>query len=86
MPLARRLKLLAWAEAHNSLVLEDDYDSEYRYEGRPLEAIQSLDGAGRVLYIGTFSKVLPPALVPAFTRAKWLADRHAPSLEQTALA
>ena len=54
MPLARRLKLLAWAEAHGSFVLEDDYDSEYRYQGRPLEAIQSLDAAGRVLYIGTF--------------------------------
>ena len=97
MPLARRLKLLAWAEAHDSFVLEDDYDSEYRYQGRPLEAIQSLDGAGRIIYIGTFSKVLfpalrlgflvlPRALVPAFTRAKWLADRHAPSLEQSALA
>jgi len=78
-------------------VLEDDYDSGYRYDGRPLEAIQSLDDSGRVVYIGTFSKVLfpairigflslPPALVPAFAKAKWLADRHAPALEQLALA
>jgi GntR family transcriptional regulator/MocR family aminotransferase len=97
MPVARRLKLLAWAEAHDAVILEDDYDSGYRYDGRPLEAIQSLDDHGRVVYIGTFSKVLfpairigflslPHALVPAFTRAKWLADRHTPSLEQLALA
>ncbi len=97
MPLARRLKLLAWAEDSNAVILEDDYDSEYRYEGRPLEAIQGLDTKGRVLYIGTFSKVLFPALrigylalapnlVPVFTRAKWLADRQASSLEQRALA
>ena len=97
MPVARRLKLLAWAEANDAAVLEDDYDSGYRYDGRPLEAIQSLDDSGRVVYIGTFSKVLfpairigflslPPALVPAFAKAKWLADRHAPALEQLALA
>ncbi len=97
MPVARRLKLLAWAEANDAVVLEDDYDSGYRYDGRPLEAIQSLDDSGRVVYIGTFSKVLfpairigflslPPALVPAFAKAKWLADRHAPALEQLALA
>jgi GntR family transcriptional regulator/MocR family aminotransferase len=97
MPLARRLQLLAWAEARDAVVLEDDYDSGYRYDGRPLEAIQSLDGSGRVVYIGTFSKVLfpairmgfvslPPALVPAFTKAKWLADRHTSALEQLALA
>ena len=97
MPVARRLKLLAWAEANDAVVLEDDYDSGYRYDGRPLEAIQSLDDSGRVVYIETFSKVLfpairigflslPPALVPAFAKAKWLADRHAPALEQLALA
>lgn len=97
MPLARRLKLLAWAEANDAVVLEDDYDSGYRYDGRPLEAIQSLDESGRVVYVGTFSKVLfpavrigfmslPSALVPAYTKAKWLADRHAPALEQLALA
>ena len=94
MPVARRLKLLAWAEANDAVVLEDDYDSGYRYDGRPLEAIQSLDDSGRVVYIGTFSKVLfpairigflslPPALVPAFTKAKWLADRHASGARAT---
>jgi len=97
MPVARRLKLLDWAAANDAVVLEDDYDSGYRYDGRPLEAIQSLDDSGRVVYIGTFSKVLfpsirvgylslPPGLVSAFAKAKWLADRHAPALEQTALA
>ena len=83
MPLARRLKLLAWAEAQGAFVIEDDYDSEYRYEGRPLEAIQSLDRAGRVLYVGTFSKsmfaalrigyvVVPSGLTDAFARARTL--------------
>ncbi len=77
MPLARRLKLLAWAHEQNAVVLEDDYDSEYRYEDRPLESIHGLDVHGRVVYLGTFSKVLfpslrlgyvvlPPDLVPAF--------------------
>jgi GntR family transcriptional regulator/MocR family aminotransferase len=97
LPLARRLKLLAWAQERNAVILEDDYDSEYRYEGRPLESIQGLDSHGRVIYLGTFSKVLFPALrlgyvalprelVPSFTRAKWLADRQASPLEQRATA
>ncbi|HXV64905.1 MAG TPA: PLP-dependent aminotransferase family protein [Vicinamibacteria bacterium] len=97
MPLARRLKILAWAEARDAVVIEDDYDSEYRYEGRPLEAIQRLDRHGRVIYVGTFSKVLfpairigfvvlPPSLVATFIKTKWLADRHSPRFEQRALA
>jgi GntR family transcriptional regulator/MocR family aminotransferase len=97
LPLARRLKLLSWAQERNAIVLEDDYDSEYRYEGRPLESIQGLDSHGRVVYLGTFSKVLFPALrigyvvlpedlVPAFIRAKWLSDRQASVLEQRAAA
>ena len=97
MSLARRLALLEWAEARGAYVIEDDYDSEYRYEGRPIEALQGLDRAGRVLYVGTFSKVLYPALrigylvlpeplVARFTKAKWLTDRHTPTLEQRALA
>ena len=60
MSLARRLDLLAWAEATGGYVLEDDYDSEYRYVGRPLPALQGLDRAGRVVYVGSFSKVLFP--------------------------
>ena len=97
MPLARRLDLLAWAGRRDAYIVEDDYDSEYRYGGKPVEAIQGLDRSGRVIYMGTFSKtvfpslrvgylVLPPELVGPFRRAKWLADRHTPLLEQQALA
>ena len=87
MPLARRLELLGWAGRTGAYVIEDDYDSEFRYGGRPVEAIQALDRSGRVIYMGTFSKtmfpalrigylVLPPALVEPFTRAKWRAARR----------
>jgi GntR family transcriptional regulator/MocR family aminotransferase len=78
-------------------VLEDDYDSEYRYAGRPLAALQGLDSEGRVIYLGTFSKVLFPALrlgymivpadlVEAFAAARALVDRHSPALDQATLA
>lgn len=97
LPLPRRVALLAWAAAHHAYVIEDDYDSEYRYEGPPLEAIAALDAAERVLYVGTFSKVLwpslrlgylvlPPDLVEPVRAAKWIADRHSPSLPQRVLA
>ncbi|AVF42016.1 DNA-binding protein [Pandoraea apista] len=77
LPLARRLALLAWAQAHDGWIVEDDYDSEFRYTGAPLPALKSLDGGERVLYAGSFSKVLfpglrlgylvvPPALCDAF--------------------
>ena len=96
MSLVRRLALLQWAETAEAYVLEDDYDSEFRYAGRPVEAVQGLDRSGRVIYVGTFSKVLfpalrlgylvlPPPLVPLFTAAKWLADRHTSTLEQAVL-
>jgi GntR family transcriptional regulator/MocR family aminotransferase len=96
MSLARRLALLAWAEQAGSYVIEDDYDSEYRYAGRPVEAVQGLDRSGRVIYVGTFSKVLfpalrlgylvlPTALVAPFTAAKWLTDRHTSTFEQAVL-
>ncbi|PRC94270.1 PLP-dependent aminotransferase family protein [Solimicrobium silvestre] len=62
LSMERRLELLAWAEQNNAWIIEDDYDSEYRYEGRPPPALASLDEAGNVLYVGTFSKVLSPAL------------------------
>ena len=79
------------------MIIEDDYDSEYRYAGRPIPALQGLDQNDFTLYVGTFSKVLFPALrigylvVPlslmeVFTRAKWLADRQCPLLEQYVLA
>jgi GntR family transcriptional regulator/MocR family aminotransferase len=97
MSLNRRLALLEWASASGAWILEDDYDSEYRYAGRPLAALQGLDTAGRVIYAGTFSKVLfpalrlgylvvPPELVDAFIAARALADRHSPSVTQAALA
>ncbi|MBO6949465.1 MAG: PLP-dependent aminotransferase family protein [Rhodospirillales bacterium] len=62
MSLKRRLELLDWARESGSWILEDDYDSEYRYSGRPLSALQGLDSAGRVIYAGTFSKVMFPAI------------------------
>ena len=97
LPLQRRLALLAWARRANAVIVEDDYDGEFRYEGEPLEPLQSLDRDGRVLYVGTFSRtmfpalrigyvVAPPPLVPAFVAAKWLADRHTAVLEQETLA
>ena len=97
MSLSRRLALLEWARTAGAWVLEDDYDSEYRYAGRPLAALQGLDGDGRVIYLGTFSKVmlpslrlgylvLPPDLVDAFVAARSVADRHSPTVEQAALA
>jgi GntR family transcriptional regulator/MocR family aminotransferase len=96
LSLARRLELLNWAEKTGTFVIEDDYDSEYRYKGRPIPALAGLEHHDTVIYIGTFSKVLfpslrlgylvvPPALVDVFTRAKWLSDRHTPLLEQQVL-
>jgi GntR family transcriptional regulator/MocR family aminotransferase len=97
LPLPRRLALLRWAAATGAILVEDDYDSEFRYSGRPVTALQGLDDAGLVVYIGTFSKVLspglrlgyvvlPPRLLRPFVAAKRLADRHTPALEQRALA
>ncbi len=97
MTLGRRLTLLDWANRSGAWVLEDDYDSEYRYAGRPLPALQGLDTAGRVIYIGTFSKVLfpalrlgylvvPPELAEAFVAARAMTDRQPPILEQAVLA
>lgn len=62
LPLAQRLALLEWAETSDSLIIEDDYDSEFRYDALPLPALASLDQTGRVAYLGTFSKVLAPTL------------------------
>jgi GntR family transcriptional regulator/MocR family aminotransferase len=62
LPVSRRMALLAWAAAHDSLIIEDDYDSEFRFDAPPLPALAGLDDAGNVAYIGTFSKVLTPSL------------------------
>jgi GntR family transcriptional regulator/MocR family aminotransferase len=97
LPAARRQALLAWAEGADATIIEDDYDGEYRFDARPVEALLSLDRTGRVIYVGTVSKtlspqlrlgylVVPPALADAFAEAKRLADRQAPGLEQAALA
>lgn len=97
MSLPQRMALLHWAREANAWILEDDYDSEYRYGSRPLEALQGLDRAQRVIYIGTFSKVLFPSLrlgymvVPVplmdmFAVAQRFQNTHPPMLEQIALA
>jgi len=96
MSLARRLQLLESARKSGALIFEDDYDSEFRYSGRPIPALQGLDGNGLVLYAGSFSKVLFPSLrlgylvIPSdlldrFEAIKSLTSRHAPLLEQVVL-
>ena len=96
LSLPRRLELLAWAQQNSAMIIEDDYDSEYRYGDRPIPALQGLAQTDSVLYIGTFSKVLfpslrigylvlPQSLISLFARAKWLSDRSLPSLEQQVL-
>jgi GntR family transcriptional regulator/MocR family aminotransferase len=97
MPLSRRLALLKWARQVEALILEDDYDGELRYSEHPLAALQGLDDEGRVVYLGTFSKVLfpalrlgyvvlPPSLLSPFIQAMQLVDRGAPTLTQAAVA
>jgi len=97
MSLERRLALTDHARRTGSWIIEDDYDSEYRYEARPLPALQGLDQSGRVVYVGTFSKVLAPALrmgfivlpeplVRPFQRAREVTDYHPPISVQAALA
>jgi GntR family transcriptional regulator/MocR family aminotransferase len=93
MPLARRMALLAWAEAAGAWIIEDDYESEFQKPAQMLPSLQGLDRAGRVIYLGTFSKLLFPALrlgyavlpedlVAPFTAARHLADRQSSSLLQ----
>jgi GntR family transcriptional regulator/MocR family aminotransferase len=93
---ARRLALLDWARRSGAWILEDDYDSEYRYESQPVAALQGLDRDARVIYIGTFSKVLFPALrigylvlprdlVPRFARVRAAMDDFPPTFQQAVL-
>ena len=97
MTLARRMALLAWAERHNAAIIEDDYDSEFRFGGRPIEPLQTLDTAGRVVYVGSFSKttlatlrlgflVTPPSLRRAVHAAKYVTDWHTTLPIQGAMA
>jgi GntR family transcriptional regulator / MocR family aminotransferase len=97
LAMTRRLELLAWAREAGGWIVEDDYHSEYRYAGRPLAALQGLDEAERVIYVGTFNKVLfpglrlgyvvaPPALAQSFAGARFLLDRQAPTLSQAMVA
>jgi GntR family transcriptional regulator/MocR family aminotransferase len=97
LSLRRRRALLAQAAQHRTWIIEDDYDSEFHYDGKPMPALQGLDEAGRVLYLGTFSKVLfpslrlaymvlPAALVGPFVEARTTQDGHSPQLAQAVTA
>lgn len=97
MTLPRRIALLQWAERNNAAIIEDDYDTEFRFGGKPLEPLRALDNHGRVAYVGSFSKTLlpalrigfivtPPSLRPALQRAKFVSDWHTPLYTQQALA
>jgi GntR family transcriptional regulator / MocR family aminotransferase len=97
MPLQRRLALLEWARRTDAAIIEDDYDSEFRFGGRPIEPVHVLDAGCRVIYVGSFSKTMlptlrlgfliaPPSLRAALTSAKFLADWCSPLATQAALA
>ncbi|MEV0535861.1 PLP-dependent aminotransferase family protein [Kitasatospora sp. NPDC050463] len=97
MSLRRKLELLEWARRRGAAIVEDDYDSELKFTERPLEPLHSLCPDGRVVYVGSFSKVMlpmlrlgflvaPPALMPALAKARYLTDVCTPSVEQAALA
>lgn len=97
MALSRRRALLEWAERNDAAIVEDDYDSEFRFEARPIEPLQTLDNSGRVVYVGSFSKtmlptlrlgfvVAPPSIRAAVHRAKQVVDWHTSLPLQMALA
>ncbi|WP_152395980.1 MocR-like pyridoxine biosynthesis transcription factor PdxR [Paenibacillus guangzhouensis] len=96
LPIQRRVQLIQFARATDSYIVEDDYDSEFRYDSAPISSLQGLDPE-RVIYIGTFSKIvspalrigyliLPPSLIERARDLKWLTDLHTPALEQLTLA
>ena len=95
--LAVSVALLAWAARHDGVIIEDDYDSEFRFGGRPVEPLHLLDESGRVVYVASFSKttlptlrlgfiVAPPSLWPALHAAKFLTDWHSAVPLQGAMA
>ena len=97
MTLARRLEVLEWAQQTEAWIVEDDYDGEFRYKGQPIPSLQGLDGSQRVIYTGTFSKVMFPSLrigylvaphdlVEAFTKARVFGDLCGNTIPQAALA
>jgi GntR family transcriptional regulator/MocR family aminotransferase len=97
MSLPRRLALVDWARRSAAWIIEDDYDSEYRFDGKPIPSLQGLDGGRQVIYVGTFSKVLfpslrmgfivcPPSLVEPLAAARAISGRHGSTLEQRVLA
>lgn len=97
LPLERRLELINWAAEKGKWILEDDYDSEFHYDGQPTACVQGLDKYQRTLYLGTFSKtlypglrmgymVLPHELIKAFTYARSMMDGHTPQILQLTLA
>lgn len=97
MSMRRRLELLSWAKENDAWIIEDDYDSEFRYVGRPLASLQGIDQCSRVIYIGTLSKMLfpgirlgfavvPKELIEVFTGAKFTTDRQPPTLQQAMVA
>lgn len=97
MSLTRRLQLIEWARANDACIIEDDYDSEFHYSGRPLESIQAIDPHERTIYVGTFSKVLSPelrlgyvvlpdSLVQSFVALRWIAGLQSVPQQQHALA
>ena len=96
MSAERRVELLSWAARAGAWIIEDEYDAEYRYSGKPIASLHSLDRSGSVIYVGTFTKMLfnalrigfivvPERLVEAFRIARSFIDRHAPTLDQAVL-
>jgi len=96
MSAERRVELLSWAARAGAWIIEDEYDAEYRYSGKPIASLHSLDRSGSVIYVGTFTKMLfnalrigfivvPERLVEAFRIARSFIDRHAPTLDQAIL-
>jgi len=97
MPIGRRNQLLNWAKAKNGTIIEDDYDSEFRYYGRPIPALKGLDTMGNVVYLGSFSKVIPPSIrisymvlpekfLDIYQKKSSLYNQAASTIEQLALA